>query len=618
VSAPDPPEEGRTPVTLRYPGTSQVHTVGDEERVALAGDSLRGDVHLAGALLDPLPAREALSTLYRVVGGDYRYTPKDRSAYMAYRQMRQRSSGLSAWRAQQAYFDWLARNDPLAWVILDPVVSVHPDEVSFEVFSKDEGTYARLAIGLEALELDGAPRMGTTNVDFSEALFKGVQHMRSYRTTRLEVGADAVALGTVGEASGVVEKRVQLPDAWLRGFLQVQSASTLDGARFTVAPVDLYNVLRHLRLHADHKNARRGIRVELAPGEPPRLVLEPWEVVIPTTAGPYTGRQARVIRIWGRRRLMALRRMLPFVTSIDVHLLGSGLPGFFVLRAGALTLTLGLSGFTASSWVQRAAFDALLPRRAGATAAREAVVGWLAERWLGGAAAIAAGCGIEASEALRGLQRGCQEGLLMYDVAREVYRYRPLVDGPLDQERLRYRGRREREAHDLLATPEAVRITRVDRIPGGGVEVTAQVTVAADRRDYRVQLLIGDDGRVRRADCTTSFFRRHGLRRGPSAPLMATLMAWRRAEAERTANAARSRETLEVETRVFVQRDDRGEAVYRLTLDRRRLRIQWGRTGAPLRGQSLVFNTTASARADYFSRVDRLTARGFIDATAAG
>ncbi len=174
---------------------------------------------------------------------------------------------------------------------------------------------------------------GTTNVDFSDALFDGVQRMRSYRETRLAVGREAVALSTAGSPE-VLEKKVNVPDSWLRGFLQVQSAGTLPRTVARLAPVDLYNVLRHLRMHGDLKKGGRGVRVELVPGEPPRLVLEPWEVVIKTTAGAYTGRTPQVVRIWGRRRLTLLARLLPFVEHVELHLLGSGLPSFWVLRAG--------------------------------------------------------------------------------------------------------------------------------------------------------------------------------------------------------------------------------------------------------------------------------------------
>ena len=66
---------------------------------------------------------------------------------------------------------------------------------------------------------------------------------------------------------------------------------------------------------------------------------------------------------------MVMRRFLPFVEEVEVHLLGSGLPSFWVLRAAGMTLTLGLTGFTAANWSQAVSFDLLLPRQVEATSA---------------------------------------------------------------------------------------------------------------------------------------------------------------------------------------------------------------------------------------------------------
>jgi hypothetical protein len=205
--------------------------------------------------------------------------------------------------------------------------------------------------------------------------------MRSYRRTRLTIGQEAVRLATeqAGPKGEVLEKRINVPDSWLRGFLQVQSSAALPSDVFAVAPVDLYNLLRQLRLRADVKGKRRGLRIELVPGEPPRLVLEPWETVLTVTAEPYRGRAAKVVRLWGRRRLMLIRRLLPFVDRVEVHLLGSGLPSFWVLRAGDATLTLGLTGFTGRQLVAgRQLRPAAAPQHA-ATKSVDAVVKHLGE-----------------------------------------------------------------------------------------------------------------------------------------------------------------------------------------------------------------------------------------------
>ena len=157
--APEPAGNETTEVRLAYAGVSSLVTSEDGARLALAGNLSRDPVRLEATIKDPLRFREAMSALYAVVGSDYRYVPKDRTAYLAYLRMRRESASLGVWQAQQAYFSWLLRNDPLAFVILDPVITVHPDQVLFEVFSKDEGTYARLGIDRDAFDLAERARL---------------------------------------------------------------------------------------------------------------------------------------------------------------------------------------------------------------------------------------------------------------------------------------------------------------------------------------------------------------------------------------------------------------------------------------------------------------------------
>lgn len=613
---PEDEQSKRTAVRMRYGGASQVVTTEGTSCLALFSDLGRKTVRAEGQIKQPVDFREMFSTLYDVVRSDFRYVPRDRTAYLAYMRMRKQTAGMDVWQAQQAYFDWMSRNDPNAWLILDPVVTVHPDALMFEVFSKDEGTYAKLDIDWSAVDLEGDLECGTTSIDYSKALFDGVQRLRSYRESRLSIGRQAVALATKGEEE-VVEKNIQVPDTWLRGFLQVQSAATLPRTVFQIAAIDLYNVLRQLRMQRDQKKGGRGIRIELSPGEPPRLVLEPWETVINTGAGKYTGRVPGVIRIWGRRRLMLLQRMLPLVDTIDIHVLGSGLPSFYVLRAGAFTMTLGLSGFTASNWAQAVSFDLLLPR--GATDRAKQLLGdianYLQDKWRASAAEIAKALGKEPKDVLQALQLGCQHGQIMYDLARDIYRLRPLVGAELNLDRLQFRNKRERVAHDLLAG-DHVSIVSENRIHGVGLELTGKVVVAADKREYRPVIRLDDDGRVRKAECTCNFYRKHKLKEGPCAHLIALRLCHAREEERRRSQRDQKPDDIAVETRTFARRRGATEEVFQVSLERKRLKLRWGPRGQAVRVQSMVFNSAADARVAYFERVARLQARGYLDATS--
>jgi hypothetical protein len=608
-----PPAES-TRVDLAYAGPSRVIATEGAAEMVLYGNLRRDPVHLDGGVKDPLRFREALSALYAIVGSDYRYVPKDRTAYVAYLRMRRESASLNVWQAQQNYFSWILRNDPAAALILDPIISVHPDQVFFEVFSKDESTYARLSLDRSAFELRDDPVCGTTNIDFSQTLYDSLQQMRSYRETHLTIGRDVVKFRT---ATGpeVLEKKINVPDSWLRGFLQVQSATTLPLDSFSLAPMDVYNLLRHLRLHADRKGQRRGLRIEVVPGEAPRLVLEPWEVVLTSTAGIYRGKAARVVRVWGRRRLLLIRRLLPFIESVDVHLLGSGLPSFWIFRSPHVTLTLGITGFTAANWSQAVNFDLLLPRKTQPTASLEKVMSHLHKVWFASAADLAKATGLKGAALLEAVQLGCQQGRLMFDLASNVFRLRPVTDAAIDQARLEFRSGRERTAHDLLVRRGAVQIVTENRIPGTGLELVGKVAVTEDKREYRPQMLLGEEGQVSKAECTCTFFRKQGLKQGPCAHLIALRLASAAQEAKKLQEGS-PRQTVTVETRTYSRRDEEGEDVVQVSLERQRLRVRWGRAGQPLRSQMLRFNSLDEARLAYFKRIDELDAHGYLDATA--
>lgn len=602
-------------VGLKYDGTSRVFDADGVPHVALVTDAGRS-AFVSGTLAQPVKVREALSALYDVVKSDTRYKPRDRMQYLAYQQSRNKSAGSNVFQAQREYFEFMQQDEAAGLLILDPIVTVHPDEILFEVFSKDEGTYARLGIDWSAVQTDKDTTFGTTNIDFSMDLLDGVQRMRSYRETRLQVGPEAVALDTHGGGDEVVEKKVDVPATWLRGFLQVQSAATLPLSTCTIAPIDLYNVLRQLRMHADQKKGGRAIRVELMPGERPKLVLEPWETVVDTTGETYKGRVAQVIRIWGRRRLMLLRRLLPMAESVELHMLGTGLPIFAVLRCGSVTLTLGLTGFTSSNWSQALNLDTLLPRTTELDARAAEVLEVLKERWFATIDDLADAVDMGRADLRQALQACCQNGQVMYDLAHDVYRFRPVVPGELDLDTLAFRNPRERLAHDIMAGKGGkVVLESENRLPGVGVQYVGTVTVDADRREYRCEMTIDDEGRTKRVDDTSPFFRKHQLKEGPSAPLIALRL--KIAEVQRERAASRGQGTITYETRTYVKRHAGGEDVYQVTLEKDRIRVRWGlRSMAKLRSQQLMFHTVDDARRAYFARIQDLERKGYLDATA--
>jgi hypothetical protein len=325
-------------------------------RVSVSTDDKRG-AKLAARLHRPGVVRDALLAMGDVLSSDLRRKATDRADYLQYLIQRGKGVGKAVWDAQKEYlalqYSTAAKQDEP----LDPVLSVSPEALRLEVMSRDESTYAQLTLRRPAALVDadnpgdGGRAYGTTFVELAPAL-ASIGRVRSYRPTTLDFSP----------AAPTGERSRRVPVKWLRAFGQMQAATLLAADRFELAPIDLYNVLLNLRLKKA-KTAPRGLRYELVPGERPRLVLEPWDLVVRGTGGVYRGAQPRVIRTWGRNRLNVLARVLPHAKRLDVAIAGPGLPAIYIIDLGDATLALALSGWTDASWAGISTFDLLVRRR---------------------------------------------------------------------------------------------------------------------------------------------------------------------------------------------------------------------------------------------------------------
>src|SRR5436309_2947108 len=129
--------------------------------------------------------------------------------------------------------------------------------------------------------------LGTTNVDYSWALYEHFQKLRSYRETRFVVDPAGFEVQT-RQGADYREEKIDLPASWLRGFMQLQSAMSLPMRRVPVSREGLYNVVAWLKRHRAAKSPR-AVRFELQLGQPVAIVLEPWERRIVVPSRPYPG-----------------------------------------------------------------------------------------------------------------------------------------------------------------------------------------------------------------------------------------------------------------------------------------------------------------------------------------
>ncbi|QQR43529.1 hypothetical protein JKA73_31605 [Myxococcus xanthus] len=425
-----------------------------------------------------------------------------------------------------------AWNETWGGGLLDPLITVHPDRVFFEAFSQDQSAYGLVIVDRGLFEPEGEVRCGTTNVDFTAWLWAALAEMRSTRETHLRIGPEGLDVRTTG-AGGRFEQKVDVPEPWVRGLLQLQGGMAMPGTRLTARPVDLLAAVRFLS-HTKAKVSPRALRYELHPGEDARLMLEPWEHPVPLKGAAHGYTAPRIIRAWGRRRLRLLESLLPYAERVDIYLKGRALPHFYVAHLpGGVRFLLGLSGWTANHWTNTAGMDLLLePARDSALAER--VLGVLRERFHASTEDVATALGVDTARAAGALAAQCAAGRAIFDVEARRWRHRELFATPVDLGRLYPPDARREEAERLeaagevevtSAAPREKRKVRTLPTPEGPVtrEVVHRDWVVHGRAGPQsgVELVMNDEDRVLFGRCGCEYFSEHLLNQGPCAHLLA-------------------------------------------------------------------------------------------------
>ena len=436
--------------------------------------------------------------------------------------------GELVWRSDE----WLSADQ--RYFICDPIVTVHPDRVFFEAFSADQSAYGLVIFDRNAFEPIGDVQYGTTNVDFTAWLWAALAEMRSSRETFFRIGAEGLEVATTG-AGGRFEQKVDVPDDWVRGFLQLQGAMALPGTRVSARPIDLLAAIRFLRF-TKAKVSPRAIRYEFDPGEDAKLILEPWEYEIPLRKAEHSYTEKRVIRTWGRRRLSLLEPMLPFAERVDIYLKGRALPSFYAVKLPGITFVLGLSGWTSQRWTSTASFDLLVaPEKT--SAARDKVLAVLKERYSVNASDVASALSVDLAVATQVLTSLCAEGRCIYDVEARTCRSRELFAKPIDLGKAYPPDKRREDAERFVAqdgvqivsaAPRETRKRKRFKTPEGTAyrEVILRDWVVQGRvaAQADVELVLNDEDRLIFGRCGCPFFRENILGQGPCEHLLALLL----------------------------------------------------------------------------------------------
>ncbi|MEN6627683.1 MAG: metal-binding protein [Candidatus Sumerlaeia bacterium] len=542
-------------LSVAYLGRSGLERSGENEVLSLKPNLARDAVAFDAPLKDPLRFREAITALHDIVISDLRYTKRDKTAYLEWkkseaqrtdrlrREMIQQIQGRIAteadlpadfceqyraavrkyWDARGRYAKFIQKHDPAMWrhyqMLMDPVITVADDVVFFECFSADESSYGCLTVEREAGFGPAAnARPGTTNVDYSWDLYDHFQGLRSYRPTRFSIDPAGFTVKS-GGSPDYREEKIDLPAGWLNGFLQIQSAMALPMRRVRLSVEAVYAMLGRL-VRRREKTGPRAIRFELIPGKTPAIVLEPWEERIESHGTVYEGPPGEPVRVWGRRRLLTLARLLPLAEGVDVYLLGTGLPSFWLVRMGSMRLVLGMSGWTANDWTRGSAIDMMAPPVAPSPRIVAGIAELLRRERALSFVEIDARASMVPAETAAALNRLAHTGQVIYDLGAEVYRWRQVMPRPVAEEQIGGEHPELEAARELVAKNAIQVVKREEAGP-------RRELIAGKGDKLKFEILIDADGIIRRGQCACAHHRRGGLRNGPCRHLQALRMvAW--------------------------------------------------------------------------------------------
>jgi len=535
-----------------YRGNSSVESSAGATAMNFVPDAKREPTYFSGELRQKIEFREAISALHEIVVSDLRFKAKDKTAYKEWAAGREQidwqevaarrteaarkiqslqnelndlnSRRSTRWNpfyaARAEYYKYLYEKQRDLWFLLDPVITVHPDEVFFECFSEDESSYGRLGANYEVFENVREFACGTTNIDYSAALYDEFQKIRTYKKTKFEIDPSGFAVTTTNE-NAFKEVKIDLPDSWVRGFLQVSSAMTLPTVSFDLHPLDVHNICFILRRKKE-KESPRSMRYVLKPNEPVKIILEPWNIEINCARSRYEGADSHEIRVWGRRRLLTLERLIAVAKKFTVHLLGTGLPSFYIADLGDLNFTLGLSGWTANDWSKAGNFDLLAPRFETDDYTKRRVFEGLKETWSTTPDELSKKLNLDKKQVLGALSAYTQAGRAIYDLNKGVYRVRELSREPLPMDKLRFANEREESAMRFL-TEKAVLVRKHQLKQDGAIEIAG--TIKDKGKNIEVLFLMDGDGRIVQANCSCYFFAQNKLFQGPCEHILALRLA---------------------------------------------------------------------------------------------
>jgi hypothetical protein len=360
---------------------------------------------------------------------------------------------------------------------LDPVVTASGDRLRFEAFSLCNGVYARLDLLDDGID-SGEVAHGTTNVDVNQPLRTALAGLGASALVHLDVGTEGLTVATLDETHH--ERRVDLPDRWVRGFAETPVLAS----RMT------------LRAELTGPAAARWLASlpRTPPGPSYHLVPSPGGLRQSLRPGPGS------VHLAGAARLASAARVARFARSLQVFG-DDDLASAWVLDLPGARLTLLLSpepyrGFSGEGGL----LTTLAADSAEPSAAR--LLEHLAWEPVIDPRALETATGLTPEDVEAGLGFLATSGKVGFDLAEETWFHREL---PWDVERVERDNPRLRDARRLIGE--------------GAVETTGEgwTVTSGDHRHWVTRVAEG-------YRCSCLWWAKYDGRRGPCKHVLAVTL----------------------------------------------------------------------------------------------
>ncbi len=198
----------------------------------------------------------------------------------------------------------------------DPIVSVGNGTLHFEAFSSCNSVYARVDVLRSAIDGDFI-QSGCTNIDFNDPTVRAFAAVT--QTDKLLLGVGSRSVDIITGKQNIVEKKVPLPDRWIRGMGNVQAYLAEMEPAFVLTKIQalqLFKTLPKAAAKTDYFLTQSGAAYSFTPCA-----------------------QLNSIRIGGIHRLNLLQHLLLFIDTLHVFKHDDGESIAFVLDFKEVRMT---------------------------------------------------------------------------------------------------------------------------------------------------------------------------------------------------------------------------------------------------------------------------------------